>query len=294
LLTLKGVKPPAARGQAVRAVSFLRPWLLGAAGYAYLFSLGWTRSKHRAAIVELCHHFGYHHESRERTELPVVAAGDLIATSDLPIDVRAVDSVDGNVTDRELITICRMVRDSRPDRLFEFGTFDGRTTVNMAVNAAPGAIVCTLDLPRSKIDSSSAPIHAHEVRYADKPESGKRYRGTDAERQIVQLYGDSGDFDFGPYYGLMDFVFIDASHTFDYVVNDSLHARKMLKPSGGTILWHDYGRWDGVTAALNQLRRHHPDFATVVALEGTTLAALRVASRDTIPSPRIRLRQAPR
>lgn len=190
------------------------------------------------------------------------------------IDVRAVDAVDGNVSERELITICRLLRSIQPARLFEIGTFDGRTTLNMAVNAAPGAVVHTLDLPRSEIPTAASRIHAHEIVYADKPRSGQRYRGTEAEQSIVQLYGDSGTFDFTPFYGAIDFVFIDASHTFDYVVNDSLHALRMLTSEGGTIVWHDYGRWDGVTAALNQLRRKHREFESLVSVEGTKLAVL--------------------
>jgi predicted O-methyltransferase YrrM len=190
------------------------------------------------------------------------------------IDVRAIDAVDGNVTERELITICRLIRSAQPVRLFEIGTFDGTTTLNMAVNAAPGATVHTLDLPRSEIDRAASRIHAHEIVYADKAQSGARSRGTDAESSIVQLYGDSGNFDFTEYYGTMDFVFIDASHTFDYVVNDSLQALRMLKKAAGTIVWHDYGRWDGVTAAVNQLRRKRPEFESVVSIRGTTLAVL--------------------
>lgn len=191
------------------------------------------------------------------------------------IDVRVIDAVDGNVSERELITICRLLRSIQPAKLFEIGTFDGRTTLNMAVNAAPGAVVHTLDLPRSEISAAASRIHAHEIVYADKPQSGQRFRGTDAEQSIVQLYGDSGTFDFTAFYGAIDFVFIDASHTFEYVVNDSLHALRMLKPAGGgTIVWHDYGRWDGVTAALNQLRRKRKEFESLVSVQGTTLAVL--------------------
>ena len=273
MLKTEGVKPPSTKGPVARATAFLKPYLLGAAGSAFLFLAGWTRPKHRAAIVELCHHFGYQHESRELAELPAVPLAQLVAADSL-IDVRAIDAIDGNVTERELITICRLIRSARPMKLFEIGTFDGRTTLNMVVNAAPGATVHTLDLRKSEIENAASRIHAHEIVYADKAKSGERYRGTDAEASIVQLYGDSGTFDFTRYYGLMDFVFIDASHAFDYVVNDSLHALRMLKESGGTIIWHDYGRWDGVTAALNQLRRKRPEFHSIVSIAGTTLAVL--------------------
>lgn len=273
MLTAEDLEAPPTKGAVGRAVSFLRPYLLGAAGSAFLFAAGWTRPKHRAAIVELCHHFGYRHESREPAELPAIPLSQLVP-ADTTIDVRAIDAVDGNVSERELITICRMMRSIQPAKLFEIGTFDGRTTLNMAVNAAPGAVVHTLDLPRSEIPTAASRIHAHEIVYADKPQSGQRFRGTDAEPSIVQLYGDSGTFDFTPFYGAIDFVFIDASHTFDYVVNDSLHAVRMLNPEGGTIVWHDYGRWDGVTAALNQLRSKRKEFESLVSVEGTTLAML--------------------
>ena len=274
MLKAEGLEPPSTKGPVARATSFLKPYLLGAAGSAFLFAAGWTRPRHRAAIVELCHHFGYRHESRVPAELPDVPLTQIVPADSL-IDVRAIDSVDGNVTERELITICRLIRSAQPTMLFEIGTFDGRTTLNMAVNAGPGATVHTLDLPQSEISTSASRIHAHEVVYADKPHSGERYRGTDAEKSILQLYGDSGTLDFSEYYGTMDFVFIDGSHTYDYVINDSLHALRMLTPQGGTIVWHDYGRWDGVTAALNQLRRKRPEFASVVSIAGTTLAALK-------------------
>lgn len=274
MLTLADLEPPAPKGAIARAISFLRPYLLGVAGSAYLFTVGWMRPKNRAAIVELVHHFGYHHESREPVLLPAIAIGDL-APADCPIDLRAIESVDGNVTDRELVHICRIVSNLEPAKLFEFGSFDGRTTLNLAVNAGKDAVVYTLDLPQSAIETASKPIHRDEVRYADKATSGERYHGTEAEGRIVQLYGDSGTYDFTAYYGNIDLVFVDASHTFDYVVNDSLHALRMLRPSGGTIIWHDYSRWDGVTGALNQLYVKHPSFSNLRQITGTTLAVLR-------------------
>jgi hypothetical protein len=123
----------------------------------------------------------------------------------------------------------------------------------------------------------AAPIHDHEVRYTDKAESGSRYRGTDVESQIGQLYGDSGTYDLEPYYDRMDFVFVDGSHTYEYVINDSLHAMRMLRGGQGLIVWHDYSRWDGVTRALNELQRKESFFAGLSWIEGTTLS-----SRDAL------------
>lgn len=273
MLTLEGGSPPSHRGGLIRAAGFVRPWALGAVGAAYLFGAGWWKWKNRAAIVELCRHFGYTYDAREPVELPVVATSSLVPSSGL-LDIREIDAVDGNVSERELVTICRLVQEFKPRRLFEIGTFDGRTTINLAANSLSDARVYTLDLPREAIDSAVASIHAHEVQYADKSESGLRYRNSDVAPKIEQLLGDSGTFDFAEFYSGIDFVFVDGSHTYEYVINDSLHAIKMLR-EGGVIVWHDYSRWDGVTRALNELRRLTAEFSRLQWIEGTTLAVLR-------------------
>jgi predicted O-methyltransferase YrrM len=272
VLTLPDLEPLPDKGAVHRALSFLRPYLLGVAGSAFLFTVGWLRPRHRAAIVQLGHHFGYQHESREPGLIRSVSPAE-IADPRASIEIRAMDAEDGNVTDRELVTICQIVKRVAPDNVFEIGTFNGRTTLNLAINA-PAATVYTLDLPRAGVASSEKPLHRHELVYAEKEVSGIKFLGTEMEKNIVQLFGDSGSFDFMPYAHKIDLIFIDGSHTFEYVVNDSLNALQMLKP-GGVILWHDYGRWDGVTAALNQLQRKHPSFAGLTRIEGTTLAALR-------------------
>lgn len=279
MLTLDGSSKPPEHSAPARALSFLKPYLLGIAGSFYLFTFGWVKRKNRAAIVELGHHFGYHHESRVVPELPTIALDSLVRESGL-LDVRALDAVDGNVSERELITICRLTQSLQPKVVFEFGTFDGRTTLNLALNAAPDATVYTLDLPRAAVASAVGNIHRDEIQYAEKAQSGVRYRGTDVESRIVALEGDSGNFDFSPYQGRADFVFVDASHTFDYVINDSLEALRLLGDGGGMIVWHDYGRWDGVTAALHELREKHPAFANLVRVDGTTLAVARIAPRS--------------
>jgi hypothetical protein len=274
VLALEDVAPPPRRGGASRAIGFLRPYLFGAGSAAYLFALGWIRPRNRGLIVELSRHFGYTYNVHEQAAVPLVALDELTDET-VPIDVRALDSVDGNVSDRELIAICRLVRKARPTLVFEFGTFDGRTTLNIAANAPAQATVYTLDLPADQSDRSAVPLDTRELRYATKPESGARFKGSEMDAKIVQLYGDSGTFDFSPHEGRIDFVFVDGSHVYEYVVNDSLQAVRMLRQGHGTIVWHDYSRWDGVTRALNDLRRRHPAFGGLRWLEGTTLAVLR-------------------
>ena len=102
------------------------------------------------------------------------------------------------------------------------------------------------------------------------------YTGSDVEHKIEQLFGDTKRFDPAPYRGRCDLIFIDGSHAYSYIMNDTRKALDMLAP-GGTILWHDYRVADAGSAdvyrALNELRRELP----LVRLAGTAIVAYRSA-----------------
>jgi predicted O-methyltransferase YrrM len=103
---------------------------------------------------------------------------------------------------------------------------------------------------------------------------GSRFLNNDTTRsKIIQLFGDTARFDFSPYFGKMDMVFIDGAHTYEYLLNDTKIARKLLKDKG-VILWHDYaGDWPGVTKALNKLYIENPGI-NLRHIEGTCLLCL--------------------
>lgn len=273
MLTLDGVEPPRERGTVTRKLSFLKPYGVGLGSALRLYLAGWATWAGRAQIVQLSKQFGYDHVARVKPELPAVAMESLTPDS-TPVQLWG-QSVDGNVTDRELLAIARIVAANKAKNVFEFGTFNGRTTINLAMNAGPDARVVTIDLPAEQAGSTLSPLARHETQFAMKPISGERFLGTAAEKQITQVYADSGSFDFSPFARTMDFVFVDGSHAYEYVVNDSLQALAMLR-GRGTIVWHDYAAWDGVTSALNSLRRARAEFRDVVWIEGTTLAVLSV------------------
>jgi predicted O-methyltransferase YrrM len=202
-----------------------------------------------------------------------VAIDDLVPAG-VNIQIREPIDVDGNATVLEIAVIAKLVRLHDPRSLFEIGTFDGRTTLNMAANCADEAKVYTLDLPADQLTAAALPLAAGDRRYIEKSASGSRYVGTDCEGKIVQLYGDSATFDFSPYWNAVDFVFIDGSHSYDYVLSDTERALKLLRNRRGVILWHDYGSWDDVTTALNGLYASGHDFRGLRRIEGTTIVVL--------------------
>lgn len=183
----------------------------------------------------------------------------------------------GNVSIYELLAIVLLVRARQPKALFEIGTFDGRTTLNLAANALKDSRVHTLDLPSSRLDQTRFNVEEIEKIYIAKPVSGSRFLGRPEGSNIIQHYGDSAEFDFGPYFGQMDFVFVDASHAYEYVLNDSRIALNLLRQGKGIILWHDYNRpewWPGVLKALDELYTGSPAFSRLRQIEGTSLACL--------------------
>jgi hypothetical protein len=162
----------------------------------------------------------------------------------------------GNVRISELAVLSALAADCDDHSLmFEIGTFDGRTTLNLALNGPPQCRVHTLDLPPGT--PTRFPLERGERHMVDKPQPGLRYEKYRASHpaaieRIRQLLGDSACFDYSPYEESCSLVFVDGSHSYDYAVFDSHAAVRMAKP-GGKVVWHDYGIWEGVTRALEEL-----------------------------------------
>jgi hypothetical protein len=254
-------------GESRSLIGFAKRYAAAAGGALYAFTLGVGDADNRRLIQQLAKQFG--HREGDDPRLPSVSVNDITLPSTSVVLAEPVAN-DGNVTLLELLVLARLVRERRPRSVFEIGTFDGRTTLALAMNAPDDAIVYTLDLPAHT--ETEHRIEHPERKFVDKPESGARFRGTDAARRIRQVYGDSAAFDFSHY--TAEFVFVDGSHAYEYVLSDSERALALLGDRPGTVVWHDYGEWPGVTRALNQFAATDARFAALRWIEGTTLAVL--------------------
>ena len=90
---------------------------------------------------------------------------------------------------------------------------------------------------------------------------------------------DSAAFDYSPYEASIDLVYIDGSHSYSYVKNDTEAALRMLGPRG-VIVWDDYPGYRGVYAYLQEFA-HRMD-ATLLHLNGTRLV---IYSRQPLHVP---------
>ncbi len=196
----------------------------------------------------------------------------------IPIRIIEPDGADGNVSFLELVVLNHLVAQRAPDVVFELGTFDGRTALNLAANTPDQTITYTIDLPRSQMDSALLDLHPAERKYIDKGASGTRFVNAAASGKIVQLFGDTASFDFSRWHGEVDFVFVDASHAAPYVRNDTEVALRLIGDRPGLIAWHDYNSvWRGVTEVLEEHQRSDPRLRNLVYVAGTTIALCEIA-----------------
>lgn len=193
--------------------------------------------------------------SRVPKIIPTILGSEILPDSEA-VELTAVDSTYENVTLYELCLIVGLCQMQGPRAIFEIGTADGRTTVNLAL-AAGGAQVFTLNPPR--------------------PNLGARFHGVPFAHRITQLVGDSSVFDFSPFFTSMDFIFIDANHHYEYARRDSYTALRLAR-AGGTVVWHDYiAQWPGVMRTLNELFVSAPELAGMKHIAGTSLVYAKVS-----------------
>jgi predicted O-methyltransferase YrrM len=175
--------------------------------------------------------------------------------------------VEGDVTRHCRLVLCAMAKLLECRNVFEIGTYLGHTTWALARNN-PQARVYTLDLP--SLDAvPEARYDVTDPEYFVAYNRGIRFAGTPEAARITQLFGDSATFDFSPYRGRMDLVFIDGSHSEPYVLSDTRAALEMLSERG-TIVWDDYLYYPGIYKVVNELSASlHPKVFHIV---GTRLA----------------------
>ena len=251
---------------------FAKRYVYGLACSAYLFSGGVIAARNRGLLSIICKHFGLTDIS---LELPRAKLANL-TMGDAPLRLTELTSTDGNATVLELVVLAKLVNWLDPRGLLEIGTFDGRTTLNLAANSSPDAKVYTLDLPRALLSRTKFQLARGEATYVDKELSGYRFHGTEFESKIVQLTGDSASFDFSPLRSKVDFIFIDGSHAYEYALNDSRIALDLLQGRRGLIVWHDYTNWEGVNCALNELFARDKEFKQLCHIEQTSMAFMPV------------------
>ena len=125
----------------------------------------------------------------------------------------------------------------------EIGTYLGRQSFNMAAAMEKGSKLYTLDLDMSSFEQANLcnddiPIALTHLNSQDQ----LAFLGTEHEEKIIQLLGDSKQFDFNPFYNKLNFIYIDGGHDNETLSSDTRNALRMVdRMKQYCICWHDYG-----------------------------------------------------
>lgn len=232
------------------------------------------KTKSRDFLFETIYRI-YNHYHSSNTKIRTVSIFQLLSLFEKPIIDEKCEWTDGNVASFELEILCSIVKKLSPEFCFEFGTYNGRTTYHLALNTEETATVYTLDIR----GYSKIPILNSDPRDDEYMLGGRisyLFKNYEINKKIIPLTGDSALFDISQIEGRFQFVFIDGGHSYNYVINDTKIALRLIGNNKGYIVWHDYNAiyWDGVTQAINNLYLSDFRFRDVFTIKGTTLAVL--------------------
>ncbi len=168
-----------------------------------------------------------------------IGLSEVIAARRLIIIDGSLTFADGSPGIHDQVALMSLVCDREPEMVLEIGTYNGATTRLIALNL-PRAKIHTLDLPP---DISSEELHQSNLPKDDFHLIGNRRVGEaivsdPAIANVTQHFGDSATWDFSPVQGL-DFVFIDGSHTYQYIRNDTIRCAEAAA-GRATFVWHDF------------------------------------------------------
>lgn len=170
----------------------------------------------------------------------------------------------GNPSLFEQTVLAAVARYLAPHTIFEFGTYDGATTLLLALNTPESTVIHSIDLP------ANDPIRAldsDDTFYTGGILVGEAFLKRPEKKRINQILENTMLFDCAGLHKKVAFVFVDAGHTYECVKNDSEKALAMLGEPG-VIFWHDYTvGHPGVYVYLNELAEKIP----LVQIAGTTL-----------------------
>ena len=167
------------------------------------------------------------------------------------------------VNDQAVVFLC-LAAARTTGVIVEFGTFDGRTTYNLALNHG-GREIVTIDAGIGE-DTSNLERRAYG---AFRPGACFRAAPPAIRDRITLIEQYSRDVDLVSYEGRAGLVFVDGGHDEATCRHDTALALRLVAP-GGVIVWDDYTPyWPGVKHVLDELSerlalRHYPRLGFVV------------------------------
>ncbi len=135
----------------------------------------------------------------------------------------------------EIEIICKIAKSKNPLNYLEIGTFEGRTSANIAQNTSEKCRIFTINLPPTK--------KSFEI--------GRFIEKSPFKYKIKQILCDSKQVNYSDLPNF-DMIFIDGDHSYEGVTIDTKNALTKLKDDG-IIIWDDVDNCHlGVTEAVTE------------------------------------------
>lgn len=171
--------------------------------------------------------------------IPEITLDEVLRGRNVPVQLRvATFYEDGMLPHDQAATLAAILVAESPRTVLEIGTFMGHSTRLMAENLV-SATIHTVDLPPGydPTGNSHADLRKDDFHLIRKRIVGREFKNEPCAQRIVQHYADTGTWDFSAA-GAPTFFFIDGSHSYDYVRNDSEKCFAVCQ-GRGVFLWHD-------------------------------------------------------
>jgi Methyltransferase domain len=138
-----------------------------------------------------------------------------------------------------LLALGRLIR---PRKFFEFGTYLGVETLNMAANLPEDTHLYTLDIDPIEFEKLQQDAHDRPLSLTHFENQQKlAFLHTPYEKRITRLLGDSNKFDFSQFHKRMDMIYVDGGHDLQTLISDTKNALAMLSEDrAACVAWHDY------------------------------------------------------
>jgi hypothetical protein len=196
-------------------------------------------------------------------QIPRIALSEIAGSPMVRIE-GSYSYVDGSLPLCDLLALLSVLVNRSPQTVLEIGTYNGYTTRLMALNL-PRAQIHTIDLPEN-FDDRGGSMPKDDWHLIAARRVGSAYRTDSSITSVTQHFGDTAEYVFPP----AEFFFIDGSHTYPYVRNDTQKA--LMSPAAKVLIWHDCDRNhpDVTRWLVEMIQTGYP----VQRIDGTNLAIL--------------------
>lgn len=168
---------------------------------------------------------------------------------------------------QEILILSATVKFLKAKNIFEIGTYNGNTTLNLAANSPADALITTVDLPPDWNGKLELKVPELSINVEERASIGSQFKNSNYSKKIRQIFSDSAKIDWSELSTPFDMVFIDGCHHYEYVKMDTQNSLRYLK-ANGILIWHDYGMYKDVSKVVDETAKK----MKVKAIRGTRLA----------------------